>query len=272
MSEILGALDGWFLVYVAIGLVVGLLAGMLGIGGGAIIVPATTAVFGARGFPAHHVLHMALATSMASIIFVSYSSMRAHHAHGAVNWTILRRMLPGILAGAFFGTWLARYIPTLPLAILFAAFIFYAGTNMLVGWKPDAHARTPGAVGMSIAGFVICAIAALVAVGGAAMVIPFLLWCSVPFHTALGTAAAVGFPISIAASIGYVANGWGLPGLPAGSLGFVYVPAVVGVAAGSALLAPVGAKLAHGSSVKTLRRIMAFVMYLLAIKLVWGLL
>lgn len=265
-------LDVSFAAYLAIGLVVGFLAGMIGLGGGAIIVPITATVFSARGFPAEHILRMALATSMASIIFVSFSSMRAHHRHAAVNWKILKQMTPGLVAGGFFGTWLARYIPTIPLAIFFAAFVFYAGTNMLIGWKPGARTGTPGAVGMFIAGFVICAVAALVAVGGAAMVIPFLLWCSVPFHIALGTAAAVGFPISIAASLGYIANGWNIVDLPRGSLGYVYLPAVLGIAIGSAVLAPVGAKLAHGSSVKTLRTIMAFVLYALAIKLIWGLL
>ena len=269
MPEIL---DASFAVYLAIGLVVGFFAGMIGVGGGAIIVPVTTAVFGARGFPAEHVLRMALATSMASIIFVSFSSMRAHHDHGAVSWTILRQMLPGLIAGGFAGTWLARYIPTLPLAILFAAFMTYAAANMLIGWKPDARTRTPGIVGMSIAGFLICVVAALVAVGGAAMVIPYLLWCSVPFHTALGTAAAVGFPISIAATLGYVVNGWNQSGLPWGSLGYVYLPAVAGIAIGSALLAPVGARLAHSSSVRTLRIVMAVVMFGLSIKLIWGLL
>lgn len=265
-------LDVWLIAYVALGLVVGFLAGMIGVGGGAMIVPITTAIFAARGFAPEHTLRIALATSMASIIFVSFSSMRAHHRHGAVDWTILKQMTPGLIVGAFFGTWLARYVPTLPLAVFFAAFVFYAGTNMLVGWKPKSRASTPGALGMFIAGFVICAIAAMVAVGGAALVIPFLVWRSVPFHTALGTAAAVGFPISIAASLGYIANGWALPGLPPGNLGYVHLPAVVGIAIGSALLAPIGAKLAHSSSVRTLRFIMAFVLYALAIKLIWGLL
>lgn len=264
-------LSVWFVFYLVVGLLVGFLSGLVGMGGGAVIVPAMTWALTTRGYSTEHVLHVALGTSMAAIAVVCYLSARAHAAHGAVDWGIVRRMTPGLIAGAFFGTWLARIIPTFPLALFYAFMICYAATNMLVQWKPPVAGRMLGWFGMFIAGFVICTLAALAAVGGAAMTIPFLAWTGVAFHTAIGTAAGVSVPLAIASAIGYIVNGLDQTGLPPMSLGYVHLPAFVGIALGSSLLSPLGARIAHRTSAIALRRIFAVLMYTIAIKLAWSL-
>lgn len=263
-------LDPWIAYYVLIGIAVGFFAGMLGIGGGAITVPMLVFVFNRKGYPSDVTLHLALGVSIASIIFTSLASLRAHHAHGAVDWRVVRRMTPGLIAGGFFGTWLARYIPPLPLSIIFCVFVYYVATNMLfINWKPRPGGVEAGRVTMFVAGFLICTMGALAAVGGAAMTIPFLVYYGITFHTAIGTAAAVGFPLALSSTIGYVVNGWNAPNLPPGSFGYVYLPALVAMTLGTVAMAPVGARFAHRSSVKTLKRVFAITMYALATKMVF---
>jgi len=180
-------------------------------------------------------------------------------------------MTPGLVAGGFFGTWLARYIPTFPLAVIFCAFIFYVATNMLLNWRPKPARVKPSGTVYFVAGFVICTISALAAVGGAAMTIPFLVSYGSSFHLAVGTAAAVGFPLALSSTIGYIVNGWSVPDLPAGSLGYVYLPALAAITIGTAITAPLGARFAHRSSVTTLKRIFAISMYVVVAKLLHGL-
>ncbi len=260
-------MDQWILVYVAIGAFIGFFAGMLGMGGGGIQVPLTTMAFAAQGFPTEHMLHVALGTAMATVIFTSMSSLRAHHRHKAVDWRLLRRLIPGIIIGTCLGTLVARHIPTLPLAVIFVFFVLYMAAVMLFNWKPKPSRRLPGPPGLCTAGLVIGVCSALAAMGGATLTIPFLLFCNVPFHTAIGTASAIGFPIAVFGSIGYIVNGWGATGLPAQSLGYIYVPALIGFTVSSMLLAPLGARLAHRTSERTLKRIFAIVIGALGIKM-----
>jgi uncharacterized membrane protein YfcA len=260
-------MDQWLLVYVAIGAFIGFFAGMLGMGGGGIQVPLTTLAFAAQGFPREHMLHVALGTAMATVIFTSVSSLRAHNRHKAVNWDVLRRLIPGIVVGTGLGTVLARHIPTFPLAVIFTAFVLYMASSMLFDWKAKPTGRLPGPVGVFIAGTVIGVCSALAAMGGATLTIPFLVFCNVPFHTAIGTASAVGFPIAVVGTIGYLVNGWSVAGLPPQSVGFIYVPALVGFTVGSIMLAPIGARLAHRTSESALKRIFAVVIGALGLKM-----
>jgi uncharacterized membrane protein YfcA len=260
-------MDQWMFVYVAIGAFIGFFAGMLGMGGGGIQVPLTTMAFAAQGFPRDHMLHVALGTAMATVIFTSISSLRAHHRHGAVKWDVLRRMVPGIVVGTGLGTLLARHIPTFPLAVIFVMFVLYMASSMLFNWKAKPTRQLPGPAGLFIAGTVIGVCSALAAMGGATLTIPFLVFCNVPFHMAIGTASAVGFPIAVVGSIGYLANGWDVGGLPAQSLGFIYLPALIGFTVGSVVLAPLGARLAHRTSERSLKRIFAVVIGALGLKM-----
>ena len=253
----------WWPVYLLIGAIVGFLAGLLGIGGGMIMVPMLVFVFTAKGFPPEHMMHLALATSMGTILFTSLSSVRAHHRHGAVDWAVTRSMAPGVIAGGLLATLVAAYIPSRPLAIFFTGFMFYAALQMFFEVKPKPSRQLPGTAGLFGAGAAIGALSSVLAAGGAFLTIPFLARCNVPLKRAIGTAAAVGFPIAAGGTAGYIVNGLRTPGLPEYNLGYIHVPALLLIVAASIPFAPVGARLAHRLPVKRLR--IAFALMLLAL-------
>jgi len=257
----------WWPAYLAIGLVVGFLAGLLGIGGGMIMVPMMVFVFTAKGFAAEHLMHMSLATAIATIAFTSLSSVRAHHRFGAVDWPIARAMAPGIVAGSFGAAYAAGFIPTRPLAIFFTAFLFYAATQMFFEVRPRPGRELPPPAGLFAAGAAIGGFSSLLAAGGAFLSIPFLAWCNVPLKRAVGTAAANGFPIALAGTAGYVLNGLRVESLPEGSLGYVYLPALALIVAASMPLAPLGARLAHRLPVKRLRIVFALILFGIALRM-----
>ncbi len=261
----------WLLGYVALGAVAGFFAGLLGVGGGAIMVPVLALMFAAQGFPETHLMHLALGTSMAAIVFTSISSLRAHHSHGAVRWPIVRIITPGILVGTFLGAQGASLIPTRPLAIFFTVFMSYVAFQMLANIKPKPSRQLPGSLGMFVVGSGIGAISALVAIGGGSLSVPFMTWCNVKMHDAIGTSAAIGLPIAVAGTIGYLIAGLGATSLPDGSFGFVYLPALAGCVVASMLTAPFGARAAHSLPVGTLKKIFAGVILLLLAKMVHGL-
>ena len=257
----------WWWTYLAIGLAVGFLAGLLGIGGGMVMVPMLVFVFTAKGFPPQHMMHLALATALATIAFTSLSSVRAHHRHGGVDWPVARAMAPGILAGSFAAALAASLIPTRPLAVFFTGFMFYAAAQMLVSVRPKATRQLPGRAGLFAAGAGIGAISSVLAAGGAFLSIPFLAWCNLPLKRAIGTAAANGFPIAVAGTIGYVAQGLRAKDLPEWSLGYVYLPALALIVAASMPMAPLGARLAHRLPVKQLRLVFALMLLALGLRM-----
>lgn len=259
------------ILYLGLGLATGVLAGLLGVGGGLLMVPMLVMMFsGQAGFPAGEVLHMALGTSMAVILFTSLASLRAHHRHGAVMWPVVLQITPGILLGTGLGTIFAAQVPAKPLAIFFTAFVCVVALQMALNLKPKAARQLPGALGVAGVGVGIGAVSALVAIGGGSLTVPFLTWCNVRVQQAIGTSAAVGFPIAVGGSLGYVFNGWGHPGLPEWSLGFVYLPAFALLVPASMLTAPLGARLAHRLPVATLKRIFSGVLIFLAGKMLWS--
>lgn len=248
------------LVYLILGSGAGILAGLLGVGGGLVIVPLLVFIFSSQQFPAAHLLHMALGTSLATIVFTSLASLRAHHSRSAVDWPVVRRVSPGIVTGTFFGSWVAARLTTDVLKIVFICFIYSVAIQMLMRLSPPAGRRLPGRPGLASAGFLIGAVSSLVGIGGGTMSVPFLQWCNLPFKTAIGTSAAIGFPIALSGVAGYIVNGLAVPDLPVASLGFVYLPALAGVAAASFLTAPLGARLAHSLPVPRLKMIFALLL------------
>ena len=248
-------MNEWWLVYLAIGAAVGFLAGLLGIGGGAIMVPLLAWAYAAQGMPAERIVHLALGTSMATIFFTSASSMRAHHRHGAVDWAIVRAIAPGILAGAFGAAMVAGALPTQPLAMIFTVLVYGAATQIFFDLKPKTARALPGAAGLFGAGTAIGTASSLFAAGGAFLTIPFLMWCSVPVRRAIGTAAAVGFPIAIAGSAGYLLQG------------YVHWPSLALIVVTSMSLAPLGARFAYRLPVKRLRMIFALMMFAMATRM-----
>lgn len=257
----------WWLGYAAIGAFVGVLAGMLGIGGGAIMVPLVANLLEAQGIARGHVLHLAVGTSMATILFTSVSSVRAHHLRAAVRWDVLRQITPGILAGGLAGSLAAGLVSSRALALFFALLVYGVGTHMLVGRAPKAARGLPGPVGMFVVGAVISGLSSLMAIGGAAMTIPFMVFCNVAPIQAVGTASAIGFPIALASTVGYVTSGLTEGNLPLGSAGYVYLPALGGISLASVLTAPLGAQLAHTLPPRRLRQAFAVLLIFLATRM-----
>lgn len=262
----------WWPIYLLLGAIVGFFAGLLGIGGGLIMVPVLTFIFATQHFPPDRILHIALGTTMAAIIFTSVSSLRIHHAHGAVNWQIVKYITPGIIIGTLGGATLVSALPSRVLSIIFVVFIYYAATQMLLKTIPKPSRTLPGRLGMFGAGSVIGAISSFVAIGGGLLTVPFLSICNVRLQHAIGTAAAVGFPIALAGAIGYIANGIAQPQpLPEYSLGYVYLPALGWIVLASTLTAPLGAKTTHIVQTATLKKIFVGLLYLLGTKMLIGL-
>jgi uncharacterized membrane protein YfcA len=247
----------------------GYAAGLLGIGGGMVLVPFITMIFTARGFPPELVVHMAIATSLATIMFTSLSSVRAHHKHGAVLWPVVRMLAPGILIGSWIGPWIGKQLNASALALVFALFVAFSATQMLVNKKPKASRDLPKAPGMFAAGGVIGIVAGLVGAGGGFISVPFMSWCNVKIHNAVATSAALGFPIALAGTLSNVYFGLGEAQLPEYSLGYIYLPALVVIAAASMTMAPLGARTAHKMPVQKLKRIFAVILYALAAYMFW---
>lgn len=257
--------------YLLTGAVAGFFAGLLGVGGGVIVVPVLTMIFAWQGFPGREVLHLALGTSMATILFTSLSSLRAHHAHQAVLWPVMRQLTPGILIGTLLGAQLAAWISSRALSIFFVSFMILVAFQMVANLRPKPTRSLPGWGGLSVAGGLIGAIASLAAMGGGALTVPYLIWCNVRPHLAIGTSAAVGLPIALGGTVGYLWNGWGHPELPSGSLGFLYLPALGVILVASVIAAPIGARLAHRLPIKVLKRVFAGLLLILSGKMLWSL-
>jgi len=249
----------------ALGLVSGFLAGLLGIGGGMLMVPFLTLILSGRGVEAGSSVKMAIATSMATIMFTSISSVRAHHKRGAVRWDLVRGLAPGILIGGLLaGAGIFALLKGAWLALVFAAFVSFSAFQMLLNKKPAPSRQMPGPAGQVGAGAGIGLLSGLVGAGGGFVSVPFMTWCNVPMHSAVATSAALGFPIALANTIGYVIGGWSLPAALPGAFGYLYLPALLIVASASVTMAPLGARTAHAMDVAQLKRAFAGLLFLLA--------
>lgn len=258
------------LVYAAIGAVVGILAGLLGIGGGGVIVPILVYLLPLQGVPHEIIMHLALGTALASIVFTSMSSLKAHHQRGAVNWMVVKRITVGILVGTFLGSCFASILSTTFLIGFFSFFLYFIAVQMLTNRKPKPSRELPGTTVMSGVGSVIGFVSSLVGIGGGSLSVPFMVWCNISVHHAIGTSAAIGFPIALAGTAGYIFTGWGTAGLPDYSVGFIYLPALFGIAAASMVTAPLGARLAHSLPVGRLKRIFALLLVAIATKMLFS--
>jgi len=257
----------WLIGFLALGAFAGFFAGLLGVGGGGVMVPVLAVMFAALGFPEAHLMHLALGTSMAAIVFTSVSSLRAHHRHGAVLWPVVKAIAPGIVVGTLAGAQLATWMPTRALAIFFAVFMSYVALQMIANVKPKPARQLPGAAGMFGVGAGIGGFSALVAIGGGSLSVPFMTWCNLKVQNAIGTSAAIGLPIALAGTLGYLVNGWNAAGTPALTLGYVYLPALVLVSLVSMVMAPMGARLAHRLPVALLKKIFAGLLMALCAKM-----
>ena len=247
------------------GSISGFLAGLLGIGGGMILVPFMILVFNHLGFNQEVIVHMAIATGMATILFTTSSAIWAHHKHGSIDWKLVASLSPGMIFGGLIGgSELFEALKTSWLSLFFAVFIVYTSIQMLLNKKPKAGRDLPGSIGLFSFGAFAGALASLVGAGGAFITVPFMLWCNVKPHTAMATSSGLGLPIALAATLGYVYGSWGNPNLPEGSIGFIYLPAVACIVIVSIFTAPFGAKMARKLDVAQLKRVFGIVLFFLA--------
>jgi uncharacterized protein len=230
-----------------IGTCTGFLAGLLGIGGGMLMVPFVTMILTSKGYPPDYTVKMAVATSLATICFTSLASVRAHDRRGAVLWPVVKVLAPGILAGSLIGAQVAHALPGKVLGVLFAVFVAFSATQMFLNRKPEPSRTLPGRLATFGVGGVIGLLSSLVGAGGAFVSVPFMTWCNIKIHDAVGTSSALGFPIAVA-----------------GTAGYIYLPGLAFISAASMLMAPLGARTAHRMDIQPLKKVFAMVLYGLA--------
>lgn len=258
------------LFLLSMGAVAGMLAGLLGIGGGIIIVPVLAIVFEAQGVDSSVLMHVAVGTSLATIVITSLSSTRAHQKRGAIVWETFRRITPAIIVGTLFGAWVAKQIPGEDLKLMFAWFMLLVAAQMAMGMASKPHRQLPATVGMSITGTFIGMVSAIMGIGGGSMSVPFLTYCNMAVKNAVATSAAIGLPIAVSGAIGFVISGWGVMLRPEMSFGYINLPAFFGIVVASTLFAPLGARLAHSLPDIVLKRFFAVFLGVLGIKLLLG--
>ncbi len=257
-------------LYLILGAAVGILAGLLGVGGGLIIVPILATIFFSQNVPSEIIMHLALGTSLASILFTSISSVYSHHQHHAVNWNNVATLTPGILVGAWLGGIFADSLSSATLKSIFAIFELAVAAYLLWGSKAREHNPSPSIINFGVSGSAIGFISSIVGIGGGTLTVPWLMWHGSSIHKAIATSAAVGFPIALGGTLSYLYVGWEHALLPEYSAGFIYLPALLGIILSSIFFAPLGANLAHKLNVQKLKRIFAFLLFGLAGYLLMG--
>jgi hypothetical protein len=255
-----------FGLYLALGALAGTLAGLLGIGGGLVIVPVLIFCFGLQGIDSGIAAHLAVGTSLATIIFTSISSIRSHNRRQAVRWDLFRPMTAGIVGGAVLGAFTASLLTGDALMLIIGVFVIAVAINMLFDVKSRPGRDVPGGVGLALAGGGIGWVSALFGIGGGTVTVPFLSWCNVRMQQAVGTSAACGLPIAVAGALANIATGWNHADLPPYSVGFIYLPALLGVILTSVLFARVGAVQAHRLDAVLLKRIFAVLLLIVGIR------
>ena len=258
------------LAYLITGAAAGLAAGLLGIGGGLIIVPVLAVLFTSQGFNTETLMHFAIGTSLATIVFTSISSALSHHRREAVLWPVVSAMTPGIVLGALVGGVLAKFVSSSGLSHYFGVFEILVAAQLVINHQPKEHRALPGRLMQSFAGGLIGLLSATLGVGGGTLTAPYLIWHRVDIRHAVGTAAACGLPIALAGATGFIVAGLDIPTNLEWASGFVYWPAALAIIATSVLFAPLGARLAHSLPREMLRRVFALFLLLLGLKMLFG--
>lgn len=253
-------------LYLALGALAGTMAGLFGIGGGLVIVPVLIFSFGMQGISTEIAAHLAVGTSLATIVFTSMSSIRSHHLHQAIRWEVFRPMTVGIVVGAMLGAWTASMLSGDALELIIGVFVILVALKMLLQVNPKPGRDVPGPAGLGGAGAGIGWASAIFGIGGGTLTVPFLSWCNVRMQQAVGTSAACGLPIAVAGALTNIVTGWQNPQLPDLSVGFIYLPAFLGIVLTSVLFARVGANLAHRLDAALLKKIFAMVLILVGIR------
>lgn len=261
-------IDPMFLLsLILLGAFVGFMAGLLGIGGGGIMVPLLTSIFMWQGMPVNEVVHLALGTSMASIVVTSFSSMRAHHKKSGVLWPVVKAMTPGIILGTFISTFFVAQLNAIFLSGFFALFMLAIAIQMFIGAKPPASRELPSSSAMLASGAGIGGISALVSIGGGVISVPYLTWHNINIKQAIGTSSALGFPIALSGAFGYIINGSTTIDPGPMTFGFIYLPAVLAISTVSVFFAPLGVKLNYRLPVDTVKKVFGILLFALSVKM-----
>jgi len=257
-------------VFLMLGAVAGLTAGLFGVGGGLVIVPTLLWVFQRHGFDQSIMMHLAVGTSLATIIVTSVSSIHAHNKRKAVQWRLFFMLTPGIVLGAWLGAATADQLSTVWLQRVFAVFTMLVALHLVLELDFGSHSTAPGRAGMTLAGVVIGMISSIVGIGGGSMTVPYLHWNGISIRNAVATSSACGLPIAVAGTLGFVVAGLDQEGLPSGSGGYVYWSAMPWIVITTIIFAPVGAGLAHSLPTRTIKRLFALLLFLVGIRLIRG--
>ena len=257
-----------YLLYLLLGILAGFIGGLLGLGGGVVIVPLLIIAFTAQGFDGSTLTHLAIGTSLATIVVTSISATWVHHRKKSVLWPVFAQLAPGIALGAVLGGVIAALLSGVVLQLIFGVLMVAVSIQFGLGVKPAAHRNLPGAFANSSAGTVIGVLSALFGIGGGSLTTPYFLWCNVSIHRAIATSAACGLPIGLFSAASFMAAGWGKE-LPEGALGFVYIPAFLGIAVAATLSARWGANLAHRLPALFLKRLFALVILGFGVRFIW---
>ena len=258
-----------YVFYLMVGSIAGLISGLFGLGGGAIIVPLLIFSFAARGMPNEIITHLAIGTSLATIIFTALSSIYTHHQKQAIRWSIVKTLVPGILLGGFIGGLFAISLNGILLQLLFGVFLILIALQLLL-YRPQVGSRSlPNYFTMTASGSLIGGVSAIFGIGGGTLTVPILTFYGVKIRQAVGTAAACGLPVALAATLAYASASEGSITMPEGSLGFVFIPALLGIIVTSLPCARLGALLAHKVNAQKLRQGFAWVTMGLGVRFIW---
>ena len=255
-------------IYLAAGALAGLLAGLLGIGGGLVLVPILSSVF-LIYLDTPYIVHIAIATSLATILVTSLGSVWSHHRHGAVNWRLISVMVLGVSVGGFLGGWSGQFFATAILAIMFGLLEILVALQLLMGKQPPPQRNLPGKLGLNGWGGGIGWLSSLLGVGGGSMLTPYFVFHNMTMRQAIATSSALAWPIALMGTIAYMISGWWVPDLPDYTLGFIYWPALLAIVSASTVMAFFGAKLTHNMPIKFLKQAFAIRLLLLGIKMLF---
>jgi len=255
------------MIFLLLGSFVGVIAGLFGIGGGGLMVPVLTMFLLSHEFGGDQVIQISLATSMAVIAITAVASFRAQHKKKAVRWDLFRMIAPGVIVGTFLFTFLASVMNSVYLSMFFSFFMLYVALQMFF-MKPVASThKIIGRVGQFFAGFGIGGISALVSIGGGMLSVPYLVKQNIDMKKAVGTSSAIGFPLAISGTVGYIVNGYEYTSIETMMLGYIYIPAFLSIAFASYLTAPIGVSLSHKLPVGILKKVFALLTFFLSVKM-----
>lgn len=257
-----------FIIYLITGAFVGLFAGLFGIGGGLILVPVLSTVFFYYQ-PSEHSIHLAIGTSLATILITSLSSAWAHHTHQAIRWDIVKTLSVGLLIGGFMGGWSSQYFHQQSLAIVFGVMEIFVAIYLYLNIKPKPSRLLPGKPKQIFAGTIIGNVSSILGIGGGTLNTPYMIFHNVPTTKAIATSTVCSLPIAFAGSIGFLLGGLTASGLPNFTSGFIYWPAFFGIVITSIFIAPMGAKLTHKLPVIHLKKLFALLLMALGLKMLF---